>query len=94
MTSTEENGGGVDDSAAGPNNNDPDSEYPPSDSASIGSNQPENNDETPTPHPHSHRPADVALKQQRMKSWQPLLDPKWVITCYLMIGIIFIPTGE
>ncbi|EED95557.1 predicted protein [Thalassiosira pseudonana CCMP1335] len=29
-----------------------------------------------------------------MKSWQPLLDPKWVIGVYLLIGAAFIPTGE
>ena len=42
----------------------------------------------------TRRPKDVALTQQRMKSWQPLLDPKWIIITYLCIGIIFIPTGE
>ena len=42
----------------------------------------------------SRKPSDVALTQQRMKSWQPLLDPKWIIAAYLAIGIIFIPTGE
>ena len=45
-------------------------------------------------HAFKGRPKDVALFQQRMKAWQPLLDPKWVIAAYLMIGIIFIPTGE
>ena len=49
-----------------------------------------NNDTTPK----TRRPKDVALTQQRMKSWQPLLDPKWIIITYLCIGIIFIPTGE
>ncbi|KAL9189897.1 hypothetical protein ACHAXT_009572 [Thalassiosira profunda] len=44
-------------------------------------------------HAFKGRPKDVALFQQRMKAWQPLLDPKWVIAAYLMIGIIFIPTG-
>ena len=42
----------------------------------------------------SRRPANVALTQQRMKAWQPLLDPKWIIAAYLAIGIIFIPTGK
>ena len=51
------------------------------------------NDEEPTPL-KSRKPSDVALTQQRMKSWQPLLDPKWIIAAYLAIGIIFIPTGE
>lgn len=48
----------------------------------------------PAPPARTKRPADVALKQQRMKAWQPLLDPKWVIPCYLLIGVIFIPIGE
>lgn len=42
---------------------------------------------------NSRKPADVALFQQRMKAWQPLLDPKWMIAAYLCIGLIFIPTG-
>ena len=42
----------------------------------------------------TRRPDNVAIKQQRMKSWQPLLDPKWVIGVYLLIGAAFIPTGE
>ncbi len=46
------------------------------------------------PHSRSRRPPDVALLQQRMKSWQPLLDPKWVIATYFLIGIVFIPVGE
>ena len=41
----------------------------------------------------TRRPADVALKQQRMKGWQLLLEPKWVIAVYLAIGVVFIPTG-
>lgn len=41
----------------------------------------------------SRRPADVALTQQRMRAWHPLLDPKWVIAAYLLVGIVFIPTG-
>ena len=51
----------------------------------------DNENDTPL---KSRKPSDVALTQQRMKSWQPLLDPKWIIAAYLAIGIIFIPTGE
>ena len=43
--------------------------------------------------PHARRPADVAFKQQRMKSWQPLLDPWWVIASYLLVGACFLPAG-
>jgi hypothetical protein len=42
----------------------------------------------------TRKPSDVALKQQRMKSWQPLLSPRWVIAAYFLIAVIFIPVGE
>ena len=41
----------------------------------------------------TRRPRDVALTQQRMKSWQPLLDSRYVIVIYLIIGIIFLTVG-
>jgi len=40
-----------------------------------------------------NRPADTAFKQQKLKSWQPLLTPKNVIPIFLIIGIIFLPIG-
>lgn len=43
--------------------------------------------------PHARRPADVAFKQQRMKSWQPLLDPWWTILSFLLVGAVFLPVG-
>lgn len=58
------------------------------DSVPTGNNQ--MNDDTPST---SRRPTDQALTQQRMKAWQPILDPKWIIASYLLIGIVFIPTG-
>jgi hypothetical protein len=42
----------------------------------------------------SRMPSDTAFTQQRIRSWQPLLDPKWVIAVYIIIGIVFIPVGE
>jgi hypothetical protein len=42
----------------------------------------------------SRRPRDLALLQQRMKAWQPLLSPRWVIAAYLVIAAVFIPVGE
>jgi hypothetical protein len=42
----------------------------------------------------TRQPGDFALMQQRMKTWQPLLSPKWVIACYFVIAITFIPVGE
>ncbi|KAL7506791.1 hypothetical protein ACHAXN_004432 [Cyclotella atomus] len=41
----------------------------------------------------SRRPRDLALLQQRMKAWQPLLSPRWVIAAYLVIAAVFIPVG-
>ncbi|OUM56543.1 hypothetical protein PIROE2DRAFT_18809, partial [Piromyces sp. E2] len=35
----------------------------------------------------------TAFKQQRLKSWQPLLTPKNVIPIFFVIGIIFLPIG-
>ncbi|ORX84228.1 Lem3/Cdc50 [Anaeromyces robustus] len=40
-----------------------------------------------------NRPADTAFKQQKLKSWQPLLTPKNVIPIFLIIGILFLPIG-
>lgn len=41
----------------------------------------------------SKRPENTAFKQQRLKSWQPLLTPKSVIPLFFVIGIIFVPIG-
>jgi len=42
---------------------------------------------------HSKRPEDTNFKQQRLKAWQPLLTPAYVIGTFFVIGIIFIPIG-
>ena len=42
----------------------------------------------------SRRPGDVALMQQRMKAWQPLLSPRWVIAAYFAIALVFVPVGK
>jgi len=41
----------------------------------------------------SKRPPDTAFRQQRLKAWQPVLTPKWVIGTFLVVGIVFIPIG-
>jgi len=41
----------------------------------------------------SRRPEDSDFQQQRLKAWQPLLTPKWVIGTFIVIGIIFLPVG-
>eukprot|EP00753_Platysulcus_tardus_P010060 PLAT2482.18.p2 GENE.PLAT2482.18~~PLAT2482.18.p2 ORF type:complete len:337 (-),score=166.61 PLAT2482.18:31-1041(-) len=41
----------------------------------------------------SHRPDDTDFKQQRLKAWQPILTPVWVISTFFGIGVIFIILG-
>jgi hypothetical protein len=40
------------------------------------------------------RPPDVALHQQRVEAWHPILDPVWVIIALLYLGVIMVPVGE
>lgn len=42
----------------------------------------------------SKRPQDSAFKQQRLRAWQPLLTPKWVIGTFAVTGILFILIGS
>lgn len=39
------------------------------------------------------KPEDTDFRQQRLRAWQPLLTPKWVIWTFLVVGIIFLPLG-
>lgn len=54
---------------------------------------------TPTPpmtttRPGSRRPPDTALRQQRLLSYKPMLDPTWTIGGILLCAAIFVPTGH
>lgn len=40
-----------------------------------------------------NRPSDVAIQQQRIKAWHPILDPEWMIYGYLILAVILIPLG-
>ena len=40
-----------------------------------------------------NRPADVAVQQQRIEAWHPILDPEWMIYSFLILAIIMIPVG-
>ena len=40
-----------------------------------------------------NRPKDVALNQQRVNAWHPILDPVWVIVALFYLGIILVPVG-
>lgn len=39
------------------------------------------------------RPKDVAVQQQRVFAWHPILDPEWMIYCFLALAVIMIPVG-
>ncbi|OQR92962.1 ALA-interacting subunit 3 [Thraustotheca clavata] len=41
----------------------------------------------------SRRPEDTPFKQQKLKAWQPILTPNWVIGTFFIVGLIFIPIG-
>ncbi|CAK4622758.1 hypothetical protein LEN26_020912 [Aphanomyces euteiches] len=41
----------------------------------------------------SKRPDDTPFKQQKLKAWQPILTPNWVIGTFFVVGLIFIPIG-
>ena len=41
-----------------------------------------------------NRPPDVAIQQQRIKAWHPILDPEWMIYGYLVLAVILIPLGK
>lgn len=38
-------------------------------------------------------PKDTAFLQQRIRAWNPILDPIWVAVSMLIIGVIFVPVG-
>jgi hypothetical protein len=37
--------------------------------------------------------ADSPFFQQRLKAWQPILTPKWVIISFCVVALVFIPIG-
>lgn len=40
------------------------------------------------------RPSDVAIQQQRVQGWHPILDPEWIIYSFLALAVIMIPVGK
>lgn len=42
---------------------------------------------------HSRRPPNTAFRQQRLKSWQPVLTARVVLPLLLLVAVIFIPIG-
>ncbi|GME89838.1 hypothetical protein B5S28_g4254 [[Candida] boidinii] len=41
----------------------------------------------------SHRPAENAFRQQKLKAYHPILTPKTIIPLLLAIAVVFIPLG-
>lgn len=41
----------------------------------------------------SKRPPDGDFYQQRMKAWQPIMTPRWVIGTFFSVGIVFVIAG-
>eukprot|EP01138_Halocafeteria_seosinensis_P016365 gb/GECG01016696.1/.p1 GENE.gb/GECG01016696.1/~~gb/GECG01016696.1/.p1 ORF type:complete len:347 (+),score=35.19 gb/GECG01016696.1/:1-1041(+) len=41
----------------------------------------------------SNRPKGSDFLQQRLKAWQPILTPRWIVAAFFIIGIVFIPVG-
>jgi hypothetical protein len=41
----------------------------------------------------TNKPSDSPFKQQRLKAWQPILTPNWVVGTFVLIGIVFLPIG-
>lgn len=41
----------------------------------------------------NNRPSDSAFKQQKLKAWQPILTPTWVVCTFMVIAIVFLPVG-
>ena len=41
----------------------------------------------------TERPRNVALLQQRIQAWHPILDPTWVVVALFYLGAILVPVG-
>lgn len=39
-------------------------------------------------------PADTPFRQQRVKSWLPILQPYLVVCIFFTIGVVFVPLGK
>ena len=42
---------------------------------------------------HGKIPNDTDFQQQRLRAWQPALTPRWVVTVFVVLGVLFIPIG-
>ena len=60
----------------------------------AGSSEPDEDDSALELSEQTNRPADVALAQQRIPAWHPILDPLWVIVALFYLGAILVPVGK
>ena len=68
----------------------------PSETTSNGNNKPVSDDDNESVldlADQHNRPKDIALHQQRVNAWHPILDPVWVIVALFYIGVILVPVG-
>jgi hypothetical protein len=56
----------------------------------MGSSSSQEQDDSTGP---KNKPEDSDFKQQRLKAWQPILTPMWVIITFASVGIIFMIIG-
>lgn len=45
------------------------------------------------PPKNTNEPENSDFKQQRLKAWQPILTPKWVILTFASVGVVFLAIG-
>ncbi|KAJ7000301.1 ALA-interacting subunit 1-like [Populus alba x Populus x berolinensis] len=41
----------------------------------------------------SNKPKYSRFSQQELSAWKPILTPGWVISSFIVIGVVFIPIG-
>eukprot|EP00250_Pteridium_aquilinum_P020133 c24715_g2_i1 orf=1-543(-) len=59
----------------------------------IGASTSGGNDGPSSVRKDSKRPKSSAFTQQELPACKPLLTPGWVITIFMLVGVIFIPIG-
>ena len=47
----------------------------------------------PAPASASNKPKETDFNQQRLRSWQPILTPKWLFVAFSAIGVVFVTLG-
>jgi len=50
-------------------------------------------DDSEVPKGAKHRPKETPILQQRLRAWQPILSPQWIIVVLFLMGCAFLPIG-